>query len=101
MTPKHCLLKSLQLHLSGLTAVDAFDHVAVEIYGVADEDSMVEVQEGDENVPVPECNFVLQDDDYDKLRGTVYPLSLSDSYRMDLYQATLSFLYNKIRSNQF
>ena len=49
---------------------------------------VVEVQKGDENAPAPECNF-LQDDNYDELRGTVYPLNRSDSYGMD----------KKIRSN--
>lgn len=90
--------RSLQLHQSGLTAVDFFDHVAVETYGITD-DLVVEVRDGDENVPVPECNFVLQDNDYDDLRNTVYPLNPSDSYGIDLYQATLSFVYHKITSD--
>ena len=72
MTPNQLLVeRSLQLHQSGLTALDYFDYVAVEIYGVTGGDSVVEVQEGDEKVPVPKCNFVLRDDDYDELRGTV------------------------------
>ena len=48
---------------------------------------------------MPESDFVLQQDHYEELMSIVRPQTHSDSYGIDLYQATLIFLYDKIRSN--
>ena len=95
-TPNQLFVEgSLQLHQSGLTAMDFFDHVD-ETYGVTNESV---VREDDEGVLVPESDFVLQQDHYEELMSIVRPQTHSDSYGIDLYQATLIFLYDKIRSN--
>ena len=75
--------------------MDFFDHVD-ETYGVTNESV---VREDDEGVLVPESDFVLQQDHYEELMSIVRPQTHSDSYGIDLYQATLIFLYDKIRSN--
>ena len=56
-------------------------------------------EEDDEGAPVPESDFTLQEDHLDELRSIVDPLAQSDSYGVDLYQNTLDFVYDKIRSN--
>lgn len=68
-----------------------------ETYGGTDEG----VVEGEDNggVLVPQSDFFLQQDHYDELRSTVRPQAQSDSYGIDFYQATLTFLYDKIRSD--
>lgn len=96
-TPNQLFVEgSLRLHRSGLTALDFLERVD-ENYGVI-ADVVVE-GEDDEGVPIPQSSFVLQEDHYDELRGTVNPQSHSESYGIDLYQTTLQFIYNKIRSN--
>lgn len=98
MTPNQLFVEgSLRLHLSGLTALDFFDRVDETYYGV-DEDVVVE-RDDDEGAPVPESDFVLQHEHYEELKSLVNPHARSDSYGIDFYQAALTFVYDKIRSN--
>ena len=57
------------------------------------------VNDNDEGIAVPQCNFFLQEDHYDELQGSINPLAESESYGINLYKEVLTFLYDKIRSN--
>lgn len=78
-----------------LIALDFSDHVTDD-YGVDNEGpALIE----DDGVEVPETNFILQEDHYDELQSNINPLEQSDSYGIDLYHSTLTFLYHTIQSN--
>lgn len=97
-TPNQLFVEgSLQLHRSGLTAVDFFEHVDA-TYGSVDDGVLLE-ESDEQGIPIPQSDFVLQEDHYDELRHSINPLHHSDSYGVDLYQTVLGFLYEKIRSN--
>lgn len=101
MTPNQMFVEgSLRLHRSGLTALDFLEQVDETTYGADGDDDGVVLEGGnDEGVPIPQSDFVPQEDHYEQLRGLVNPQSDSDSYGIDLYQTTLAFLCDKIRSN--
>jgi hypothetical protein len=48
--------------------------------------------EHDEGVPVPSVNISLTESQLENLRNTVDPLAESDSYGIDLYRQTLTFI---------
>ena len=99
-TPNQLFVEgSLRLHRSGLTALDFLERVDHETYGVDPDGVALDNGEDDEGAPVPESDFTLQEDHLDELRSIVDPLAQSDSYGVDLYQNTLDFVYDKIRSN--
>lgn len=79
---------SLQLHQSGLTAVDFFEHVPDE-YGNVEEGSFAE-EESD--VVVPNCRFELSVEQFEQLQVTVDPLTESNNYGIELYESTLQFI---------
>ena len=85
---------SLQLQRSGLISLDFFENVD-NSYGV-EEDSLVL---GDnEGVETPEIEFQLMDDHREELKSAINPDASSDCYGIDLYEASLTFIYNKVRS---
>lgn len=99
MTPNQLFVEgSLRLHQSGLTALDFFEQVDEE-YGADDDDFFLEAEDDDEGVPIPQCDFVLQDDHYEELREAVNPGAISDVYGIDLYEDALAFLQDKINSH--
>ena len=99
-TPNQLFVKgSLRLHQSGLTALDFFEGIDDEAYGVDPDGIDLANGEDDEGAPVPESVFELQENHLSELRAIVNPLTQSDSYGVDLYQSTLDFVYDKIRSN--
>lgn len=51
-------------------------------------------------VVVPQISFFLREDHYEELTSAVDPEEQSTTYGIDLYQATLTFVHDKIRSNQ-
>lgn len=56
--------------------------------------------DSEEGVVIPQTNFILQEDHYEELTNTVDPEAHSDTYGTDLYQASITFIHNKITSNQ-
>ena len=64
----------LQLHQSGLTALDYSEHINEVQYGVDNGDGVI-VNDSDEEIAVPQCNFFLQEDHYDELQGSINPLA--------------------------
>ncbi len=96
-TPNQLFVEgSLQLHRSGIAALDFLDPVD-ETYGVSDDG--IALGEDTEGVEVPQSDLFLQQNHYAELRRTVIPRAQSNLYGIELYQAALTFLYDKIRSN--
>lgn len=87
----------LRLHRSELTALDFSEHINETEYGVEDGDGVTNMDNGE--VVIPQCNFMLQEDHYEELQTSVNSLAESESHGIDLYEATLTFVYNKIRLN--
>ena len=79
---------ALQLHSSGLVALDFFQDVG-EDYGISSDDpiasSEVAVTISEEWYTLPRTNFY-------QLQATVNPLLESDNYGVDLYQSALQYL---------
>ncbi len=50
----------------------------------------------DDFVQVPEVNCPLSEDEFELLLQSIDPLSPSDSYGIDLYQATRDFVNSRI-----
>ncbi len=80
---------ALQLHSSGLTALDFFEVVG-EDYGDDPNDPTPSTEV--ESVIVPEGNFNLEANELAQLQATVTPLQESDNYGIDLYLTVLDFL---------
>ena len=80
----------LILQHSSLIALDFFDHVD-STYGT-DEEGPIPSEDDDSVVQIPECSFVLSDNDFTLLQQTVDPLSPSEEYGIDLYEQTIQFL---------
>lgn len=78
------------LRHSGLTALDFFENVD-DGYGI-DSDGPVPAVES--SVSVPDVTFQIDAAAFTLLQQTVDPLSSSDDYGIDLYEATLSYLDN-------
>ena len=98
-TPNQLFVEGV-LRQARLTALDFFDHIDPDSYGTNDDDDENDIivqDEDDEQVLIPESNFGLQEDHYAELQTLVNPIAPSESYGIDLYQATLTFIYDKIR----
>lgn len=81
----------LSLQNSGLVAMDFFDHVNVEEYGVDEENAPVPSEEND-TVDIPESSYSLNDESVELLQQAVDPLQHSDNYGIDIYELTLQFI---------
>ncbi len=79
----------LQLHSSGLTALDLLDQVA-ESYGI-DED-IVTIDTGDEGVPVTETRVFLSHTIMQNLQDEIHPLANSDNNAIELYERALEII---------
>ena len=75
-------MQGLQLHSSGLTALDFLQSVTEE-YGDSIDDPMPAVEV--ESVTIHEGRFTLQQTELDQLQRTVDPLQQSDNHGIDLY----------------
>ena len=99
MSPHQLFVEGvLRLQNSGLTALDFSEHVD-ETYGYDDDDGPLPALDDDEGIEIPQSNFVFQEDHYEALQGHVDPSAQSNSYGIDLYQATLTFVYETVRQN--
>ena len=80
---------ALQLHASGLVALDIFQNVGEE-YGQSDDDPIASSEV--EAVTIPKGRYTLARTDFDRLQATVNPLQDSNNYGVDIYQSVLQFL---------
>ena len=79
----------LQLHQSGLTALDFFDSVD-DNYGI--DEAGLSHDDFNESVEISRIEFELSEDNYRNLTNTVDPLNNSESYGIDLYQRTIQYI---------
>ena len=82
---------TLQLHSSGLTALDFLQSVTEE-YGDSIDDPMPAVEV--ESVTIPQGRFTLQQTELDQLQRTVDPLQQSDNHGIDLYLSVLEYMHS-------
>ena len=87
---------SLSLQRSGLIALDFFDRVDEDYYGVEEEGLHVD----DEGVIVPDRQFELQEGHFEVLQHEVNPLLPSSNYGIELYETTLQVINRIISNNQ-
>lgn len=80
---------ALELHSSGLVALDFFLNVDENDYGVSVEDP---VPPDVPSVTVPEVNFHLQGHELNQLIAMFDPLQESDNYGIDLYLSVLELV---------
>ncbi len=88
---------ALSLQNSGLIAFDFFEQVD-DAYG-RDISGPVPVEEDYEGIELNQSNFVLQEDHLEALQACITPQASSDSYGIDLYENTLSFVYQTIQAH--
>ena len=81
----------LQLHTSGLAALDFLQNVS-EDYGDSVDDPVPSVEV--ESITIPEGRFTLRASELDQLHATVNPLQESENYGIDLYISVLTFLHS-------
>ena len=79
---------ALQLHSSGLVALDFFQDVG-EDYGISSDDPIASSEVA---VTIPEERYTLSRANFDQLQATVNPLHESDNYGVDLCQSALQYL---------
>ena len=53
--------------------------------------------EGEEDVTIPETAVDLRDEELIQLHQSIDPLSLSDNYGIELYEATVEFVHDAFR----
>ena len=82
----------LQLHHSGLTAMDIFEQVE-DTYGI-DPDELTPLLPESE-VSVPELRISIPLTDLHDLQHQFYPLSNSDNYGIEVYEDVLTFLQQR------
>ena len=81
----------LQLHTSGLAALDFLQNVS-EDYGDSVDDPVPAVEV--ESITIPEGRFILGPSELDQLHATVNPLQESGIYGIDLHISVLTFLHS-------
>lgn len=84
----------LQLHASGLTAMDLFDN-ADEFYGTDDHGEEV-IEDNTDIVTVFEERFTLQGEQLVQLRAVIDPLQESEDHGIDLYLSVLELITNMV-----
>ena len=87
---------ALHLQLSGLTALDFFETVDL-YYGIEEEG--LAVDDGSDEVLVPECRFGLTDEHLEQLQQEANPLAESQNYEIELYERTLYFIHSVVSQN--
>ena len=87
----------LQVHQSGLTALDFLDNVD-ESYGIEENGFTVHEDEG--GVIIPETNFALLSEHMLQLQQEINPLAQSQNHGIELYETTVYFITQIIEQNQ-
>ena len=85
---------ALQLRNSGLAALDFFDNINNDYYGVDEEG--LPGDNDDDAVFVPDNEFSLSEELFQQLQDHVNPLAESDNYGIEFYQQTIDFIGNHI-----
>lgn len=92
LTPHQLFVRgSLQLHSSGLAAVDFFDDVD-DHYGTSLDDQ-IPVPEMD-SITVPQGRLSLRPNEFEQLQAVVNPLQQSDNYGIELYLSVVEYLHS-------
>lgn len=81
----------LQLHSSGLTALDLLDEVDAETYGI-DYDVQGTGITDDEGVSVPQTRIQLSDSLMQYLKEQVDPMASSENHAIEIYEITLDIV---------
>ena len=81
---------ALRLCNSGTIALDFFEHIQTDSYGI-DEEGLA-LDEDPDAVVIPENTFVLTDEQYQQLQQNVNPLIESDNHGIELYEQTIQFI---------
>ena len=81
----------LQLHSSGLTALDLLDEVDAETYGI-DYDVQGTGITDDEGVSVPQTRIQLSDSLMQYLKEQVDPMASSENHAIEIYETTLDIV---------
>lgn len=82
---------ALQLHSSGLAALDFFNNVD-DSYGLSIEDPVPVESTSTVHVMIPQLNFSLQSRELNQLVAMFDPLQESDNYGIDLYMSVVQLL---------
>jgi len=81
---------ALQLRNSGAIALDFFEDVRTDFYGI-DEEGLA-LDEDPDAVVIPENTFVLTDEQLQELQQNVDPLNESENHGIELYEQTIQFI---------
>ena len=76
----------------GVPALDHFEPVSEDEYGVDISDSVSNVDSSSNSIVIPKVQVCISQDQLDLLQQLVPPLSESSNYRIDLYQTVLNFI---------
>lgn len=82
---------ALCLRVSGITALDFFENVHSEDYGVEEEGL---AGDNDNAVVIPKNQFGLTEEELHQLQRLVDPLIESQNHGIELYERTLEFILN-------
>ena len=88
---RYLLLDCYILRESRMTALYFFDDINSDQYGVEEEGL---VSNDENNVVIPENPFGLTDQQMHQLQEEVNPLAASQNHGIELYEATVEFIYN-------
>ena len=81
---------ALRLRYSGMVAVDFFDNVQIDSYGI-DEEGLA-IDDDDDAIVIPENTFGLTEEQFLQLQ--VNPLDASENHGIELYEHTIQFIIN-------
>ena len=90
----------LQLYTSGFLRLQNTNSLALDFHADVDEDygaseeglPSAGLDDGHVGVVVPETNFVITQEDQERLVNTINPLEASTNYGIDIYERTIAFL---------
>ena len=82
---------ALRLRNSGMVAVDFFDNVQIDSYGVDEEGLAID---DDGAIVIPENTFGLTEEQFLELQQQVNPLDASENHGIELYEHTIEFIIN-------
>ena len=83
---------ALWLRNSGMVAVDFFDNVQIDSYGVDEEGLAIDDDDG--AIVIPENTFGLTEEQFLELQQQVNPLDASENHGIELYEHTFQFIIN-------
>ena len=81
---------ALQLRNSRMVALDFFDSINSDYYGVDEE--RLAGNDDDDTVVVLENKFGLTNEQFQQLRQHINPLADSDNYGIELHEQTIEFI---------